>query len=100
MVKVAPCAVEISEKRDIGRSAMTGWRATSAARSCDPIALGATTKVRKPRPKGVIRPPFGLRRDAKIIPPQLYATLQMQPTLTSRGGTVMAQMRRISLLAN
>ena len=51
-----------------GRSAMTGWRATSAARSCDPIALGTTMKVRRPRPKGVTRPPFGPRRDATIHP--------------------------------
>src|SRR5262245_5320237 len=80
MVKVAPCAGEISEKRGAtGRSAIAGWRASNAARSCDPIALGATTKARMPRPKGVTRPPFGLKRNA-TIQPQLYATLQTQQT--------------------
>src|SRR5687767_13201185 len=75
MVKVAPCAGEIIEKREgAGRSAIAGWRATSAARSCDPIALGAPTKARMLRPKGVTRPPFGLKRDATIHPTLRNAT--------------------------
>src|SRR6187401_3451258 len=70
MFRFATCMAPKGELRAAGRSATAGWRATNAASSCDPIAVGARRTVRKPRPKGVM--PFGLRRDATIK----HSTLQ------------------------
>src|SRR4051812_693768 len=64
MFKVAACAAPKGENRSEGRSEVAVCRATSAASSCDPIALGARRKVRKARPKGAT--PFGLRQNATI----------------------------------
>ena len=76
----------------------TGWRVSSVARSWYPTSLGSANNIITPSPREVRRPPSGLLRDATIsrLAP---APAKRVAILPSPKGNVMAQMRRIFLIA-
>src|SRR3981081_2725775 len=73
-------------RSDCVRSTSGGCRAMSAARSWYPTSPGNSSSMRTPRPKGALRPPSDLLRDATIN--------TLTPTLRNATHTVVGTRHR------